>query len=172
MRLRNPTKNLEVEIAEEAALSQISLYGASIPMMTSQGAAVESQRELTVECDGKVMETIRYYAMDFHATNRQIGSWSSLTDRDKETLERANAENWLISLYDTAFLIGFDRLKDLCAAFLSFKIDHIAMTSETPMTGAERIREFLHMKNDWTDEEMEHLRKEMELAVQADPRAY
>lgn len=40
------------------------------------------------------------------------------------------------------------------------------------MTGAQRIRDFLHMENEWTEEEMGHLRKEMEYAKSVDPNVY
>lgn len=169
MKLRNPAKEIEVEIDEETAISQFSIYAGSISFMSSSDGG---ERLLPVDCDIKVLNTIQRYATDFHATHRQITSWANLTTSDKEIMGQANKEKWLISLYDTAFLIGFDGLKDLCAAYLSYEIDRIAMMSETPMVGAERIRDFLDMKNDWTDEEMEHLRKEMDVAVQADPRAY
>lgn len=77
-----------------------------------------------------------------------------------------------VQLLDIAAYLKFDHLLSLCSAYMAARIEEIARAAGSIMEGAETIREFLRMHNEWTPEEMEHLRKEMEYAKLVDPRVY
>lgn len=89
-----------------------------------------------------------------------------------EFMRKAEREGYHVQLLDIASYLKFEQLLNLCAAYLSVRLDEIARSAPTIMDGAERIRVFLQMENEWTEEEMVHLQKEMEYAKQVDPRVY
>ncbi|CCW64595.1 unnamed protein product [Phytomonas sp. EM1] len=89
-----------------------------------------------------------------------------------DLVREAEEKQFLVQLLDIASYLRFEQLVALCAAYISERIGEIARGAPDIMTGSERIREFLHMDNEWTPEEMEHLRREMEYVKQVDPRIY
>lgn len=87
-------------------------------------------------------------------------------------VERAEENNYLVELIDCASVLKFEEMIALCAAYMSSRICEISKRGPNIMAAAENIRKFLHMANDWTPEEMEHLRKEMEYAKSFNPDVY
>lgn len=192
MKLINTQKEF-VEVEEKVAKSQFAAYAASVTATlseadrrTSKNACVNSYSTLhdetcpssslefnLGECSLDVMEIIAGHAKELFDNPRPpCLSYEQISSNDKQLMEDVQKKDMLIPLYDTAFLLGFNALKDICAAFLSFRIDRIASRAPDPLTGAAEIRDFLHMANEWTDEEMDHLRKEMKLTLAVDPSAY
>lgn len=93
-------------------------------------------------------------------------------EHEMQLLNVAEAEKYLVELLDLAAYLKFKELQALCAAYISTRIDEIAKAAPNIMEGAQRIRDYLGMENEWTDEEMEHLRKEMEYCKLVDPSVY
>lgn len=123
-----------------------------------------------VKCSIEVLAAVKITVERAVAeSDRRIENYSSLTAEDVKTMEVAEQKRYLASLYEVSFLLGFDLLKDICAAYLSHRIDLIAQQAPSVMEGAERIRKFLELENEWTEEEMQHLAAEMQLAEQRDP---
>ncbi|GET86376.1 hypothetical protein, conserved [Leishmania tarentolae] len=91
---------------------------------------------------------------------------------EMELVEKAEREDYLVDLLNCALFLRFAQLSALCAAYMAVRIDEIAKAAPDIMEGAERIRKFLHMQNEWTEEEMGHLRREMEYAKSVDPNVY
>ncbi|KAG5486102.1 hypothetical protein LSCM4_06810 [Leishmania orientalis] len=91
---------------------------------------------------------------------------------EMELVEKAEKEDYLVDLLNCALFLRFSQLSALCAAYMAVRIDEIAKAAPDIMEGAERIRKFLHMQNEWTEEEMGHLRREMEYAKSVDPNVY
>ncbi|CBZ24273.1 conserved hypothetical protein [Leishmania mexicana MHOM/GT/2001/U1103] len=91
---------------------------------------------------------------------------------EMELVEEAEREDYLVDLLNCALFLRFAQLSALCAAYMAVRIDEIAKAAPDIMEGAERIRKFLHMQNEWTEEEMGHLRREMEYAKSVDPNVY
>ncbi|AIN96032.1 hypothetical protein LPMP_091170 [Leishmania panamensis] len=91
---------------------------------------------------------------------------------EMELVEKAEREDYLVDLLNCALFLRFSQLSALCAAYIAVRIDEIAKAAPDIMEGAERIRKFLHMQNEWTEEEMGHLRREMEYAKSVDPNVY
>ncbi|CAG9569733.1 conserved hypothetical protein [Leishmania major strain Friedlin] len=91
---------------------------------------------------------------------------------EMELVEKAEREDYLVDLLNCALFLRFSQLSALCAAYMAVRIDEIAKAAPDIMEGAERIRKFLHMQNEWTEEEMGHLRREMEYAKSVDPNVY
>lgn len=169
-----------MEVEENVATSQFSVCaagGADAPTNTSTEDASSKANETSFpleigEVPLEVLQYIKEFAVEFSSHPRAPAStYEALLDNDKEKLEKAMKANILIPLYDAALWIGFDTLRDICAMYLSAEIDQIACTASDPMEGAERVRQLLNMTNEWTDAEMEHLRKEMELSLALEPKA-
>lgn len=95
-----------------------------------------------------------------------------VTPEEMQLVTAAEQEDYLVELLDLASLLLCEPLTALCAAYMSERINEIARTAPDIMTGAASIRQFLHMENEWTGEEMECLKKEMEYAKMVDPNVY
>lgn len=91
---------------------------------------------------------------------------------EMELVQAAEDGDYLVPLIDLASHLRFEQLLALCSAYASTRIEEIARAAPDIMTGAEEVRKFLHMENDWTEEEMRHLKTEMEYAKQVDPNTY
>lgn len=169
-----PAPVLNVEAEQTVMCDSPNAVGSST--FTSPAAAFlpASPPELYMgDCPLLVMQLIAMFAQDFFYRPRPLTlTFDLLTPTDHKLLQRANDAGVLILLYDATFLLGFSTLKDVCAVYLSHLIDNIAVKAANPLEGAEEIRKLLHMPNEWTEEEMNHLRKEMELAIEVDPKAY
>lgn len=97
---------------------------------------------------------------------------SVVTADEMALVQAAEKGDYLVDLLNCAMFLRFAQLTALCAAYMAVRIDEIAKAAPDIMTGAQRIRDFLHMENEWTEEEMGHLRKEMEYAKSVDPNVY
>lgn len=97
---------------------------------------------------------------------------SVVTADEMALVTAAEKGDYLVDLLNCAMFLRFSQLTALCAAYMAVRIDEIAKAAPDIMTGAQRIRDFLHMENEWTEEEMGHLRKEMEYAKSVDPNVY
>lgn len=91
---------------------------------------------------------------------------------EMEMLEAAQKGKYITPLTELAIYLQFEELSNLCAAYIYQSIEKIAKDAKDIMAGAEEIRQWMNIPNEWTEEEMGHLRKEMELAKQLDPNAY
>ncbi|CCW66710.1 unnamed protein product [Phytomonas sp. Hart1] len=96
----------------------------------------------------------------------------SVKPHELDMVRKAEEQNYLVQLLDVALALRFEQLIAVCAAYMNERIHEISKGSPDIMTGAERVREFMHVENTWTTEEMEHLSKEMALAKKIDPHAY
>lgn len=167
-----------VEIEEAAASSQFSVYPVSNPTEATNSASnlqttvTDDTTEYVLEARQTVLTLIQYFSTQFHATKKSITAFSSLTEKEVEKLEETHKAGFLAELYDVSFVIGFENMKKMCAAFYSEKIYRIASMAEDPLSGAEEIRKYLGMDNLWTEDEMAHLREEMNLAMEVEPMAY
>lgn len=192
MRLIN-SQNEFIEVEEKVAKSQFAAYAASVTaILLEAGSRAPKNASANIsstlydetsssssldfnlgECSFDVMKIIADHAKKcFDNPKPPCLSYEQISSNDKQLMADVQKKDMLISLYDTAFLLGFNALKDTCAAFLSYRIDLIASRAPDPITGAAEIRQFLNMANEWTDEEMENLRKEMKLTLAVDPTAY
>ncbi|KPA77664.1 hypothetical protein ABB37_07010 [Leptomonas pyrrhocoris] len=84
----------------------------------------------------------------------------------------AEKNDYLVDLLNCSMFLRCDQLTALCAAYMAMRIDEIAKGAPDIMAGAQRIRDFMHMENEWTPEEMVYLREEMNYAKSVDPNVY
>jgi hypothetical protein len=132
-----------------------------------------------LEYANKVLDVVRDYAM-LPASDRTSEISRPLAmplshcvkPGEMELVREAESQDYLVELLNCAMFLRFRQLTSLCAAYMAVRIDEIAKEAPDIMTGAERIRNFMHMENEWTEEEMGHLRAEMEYAKQVDPHVY
>jgi len=133
----------------------------------------------TLTCNKKTLEVIKEYA-EMPASKRTKtlpkpidGEFGShVMAHELKMVKDAEKDGYLVDLLDAAIQLRFSALSDMCAGYCSVRIRQIAQAAPDIMTGAERIREFLHMENEWTPEETEHLRKEMEMLKSLDSSVY
>ncbi|KEG08348.1 hypothetical protein DQ04_07401030 [Trypanosoma grayi] len=78
----------------------------------------------------------------------------------------------LLPLLECSCYLRIDALHGLLAAFVAQRIEEISKAAPSIMEGAERVRQYLHLANEWTPEEMTHLEEEMRYAKEVDPGAY
>lgn len=153
--------------------------GEAMPPLPGEGVQDENLSLDSLDCPKVALEVIRDYALlpeDKRTADipkpleRPIES--VVTEGEMALLEKAASEKYLTPLLETALYLHFDQLATLCAAYAYQRIEKIAKEAPDIMEGAERIRQFLNVPNEWTEEEMGHLRKEMEFAKELDPNAY
>lgn len=153
---------------DPSSVSQIHLISDTqeIQRESDDTAPMAESVEIKVDCCTEAMRAIADYAKMFAARPPDLQNYDSLRDIPgmEATLQRAEEGDWLIELYDTAFELRFQTLKNICAIYLSHKINDIASRAMSPMEGAKQIRRFLRMRDEWTDEELRHLEEEMKLA--------
>lgn len=149
---------------------------------SGEAPPVEEDEQVKIDtftCSKKVLEVVKEYA-ELPATKRtkQVnkpvkGDYGAYVNAHELRMVRdAERDDYLVDLLDVAITLGFAALRDVCAGYCSLRIREIAMAAPDIMEGAERIRKFLHMENEWTDEEMVHLRKEMEMLKSLDSSIY
>ncbi|KAG5510632.1 hypothetical protein JKF63_06930 [Porcisia hertigi] len=131
------------------------------------------------EYGNEVLDVVRAYAMlppDKRTTSIPRPLMQELRTvvypDEMELVKKAEKEDYLVDLLNCALFLRFSQLSSLCAAYMAVRINDIAQAAPDIMEGAERIRKFLHMQNEWTEEEMVHLRREMEYAKSVDPNVY
>ncbi|RNF10907.1 hypothetical protein TraAM80_01291 [Trypanosoma rangeli] len=78
----------------------------------------------------------------------------------------------LIQVLECCSYLRIEELHDLLAAFVAERIQEISRAAPSIMEGAERLRQYLQLENEWTPEEMVCLEQEMQCAAKVDPGAY
>ncbi|RNF17080.1 uncharacterized protein Tco025E_05066 [Trypanosoma conorhini] len=78
----------------------------------------------------------------------------------------------LIQVLECSSYLRIGELHNLLAAFVAERIHDISRAAPSIMEGAERLRQYLQLENEWTPEEMVHLEEEMQYAAKANPGAY
>ncbi|CAD2220442.1 hypothetical protein AGDE_07133 [Angomonas deanei] len=97
---------------------------------------------------------------------------TNFTEKERALLKRADDANQLPEMMEAVNDLEIENVQALLAAYIACRIDEISRAAPDIMSGAELLRTFLKIKNDWTEEEMGHLRKEMEYAKKMDPSVY
>ncbi|ESS65794.1 hypothetical protein TcG_10145 [Trypanosoma cruzi] len=93
-------------------------------------------------------------------------AWEMVLVRDIEK------HQLLIPVLECSTYLRIDVLHDLLAAFLAERIQEISKAAPSIMEGAESLRQYLQLENEWTPEEMVHLEEEMRYAKEMNPGAY
>ncbi|CBH18370.1 hypothetical protein, conserved [Trypanosoma brucei gambiense DAL972] len=78
----------------------------------------------------------------------------------------------LMPLFECACFLCVVELRELLGAYVAERVNEIAREAPSIMEGAARLRTYLQLENEWTEEETEHLEQEMRYAKQVDPFAY
>lgn len=144
-----------------------------------EDADPEPLKAENLEYSDKVLDVVRDYALlPASACTECIPrpltkDLQSVVSTDEiQIVTEAEKADYLVDLLNCAMFLRFKRLTALCAAYMAMRIDQIAKGAPDIMTGAERIRAFMHMENEWTEEEMVHLKAEMDYAKSVDPNVY
>lgn len=150
-----------------------------VPPVDVDDAEAEPVKAEGLDYGKEVLDVVREYAM--RATSERTANiprpltqeLKSVINADEmDLVKKAEAGNYLVDLLNCALFLQFSQLSALCAAYMAVRIEEIAKAAPDIMEGAERIRQFMHMENEWTEEEMGHLRREMEYAKSVDPNVY
>lgn len=125
----------------------------------------------SLDCPKEALEVIRDYAL-LPSDQRTViqkplsdSLGNIITKHELELVETAAKKQYLTPLLETSLYLRFNALSDLCAAFAYERIRKIDAEAPDIMAGAEAIRKFLNIPNEWTEEEMGHLQKEMEFVA-------
>lgn len=94
-----------------------------------------------------------------------------VTKFELDLVLRATKGKYITPLTELAILLQFEELSNLCSAFIYETIEKISKESPDTMVGSERIRAFMNIPNDWTEEESLHLGMERDLAKELDPES-
>lgn len=78
----------------------------------------------------------------------------------------------LLPLLECATYLRIDALQSLLSAYLAQRICEISKSAPCIMEGAEQLRQYLHLENEWTPEERVQLGEEMQYVKILDPSAY
>ncbi|EPY30956.1 hypothetical protein STCU_00637 [Strigomonas culicis] len=77
-----------------------------------------------------------------------------------------------VDVLNLAVYLKYDEMSCAAAAYVAERLDEVAKQAPDIMTGAEHIRNYLNLKNEWSEEEMKHLAKEMAYAKEVNSSAY
>ncbi|KPI83443.1 hypothetical protein ABL78_7513 [Leptomonas seymouri] len=142
-------------------------------------ADTEPLKAEDLEYSDKVLDVVCHYAM-LPRSDRTESIPRPLTQdlkrvvtaEEMELVTTAEKNDYLVDLLNCAMFLRFQQLTALCAAYMAMRIEEISKAAPDIMTGAQRIRDFMHMENEWTEEEMVHLKAEMDYAKSVDPNVY
>lgn len=97
--------------------------------------------------------------------DRYISDWEK--DFIKSLLKEE--DNWqhedLVEVLNVAYRLEFESLRDLLSGWVATQIDEL-VKDKNMMDGAEAVRNFFNMPNEWDADSMEHLKAEMEFYQQ------
>ncbi|EPY36416.1 hypothetical protein AGDE_06924 [Angomonas deanei] len=97
---------------------------------------------------------------------------TNFTEKERALLKRADDANQLPEMMEAVNDLEIENVQRLVAAYIACRMDEISRSAPDIMSGAELLRTFLKVKNNWTEEELGYLRKEMEYAKKMDPSVY
>lgn len=127
----------------------------------------------------EVIETVINYAqLPFSQRTNNIPKplkrpWhETVQDHECKLMLKAAAEKTLVPLLELSLELQFRELTALCASFINVEAERIAKNASSIMEGAENIRKYLNVRNEWTDEEMVCLEEEMKLAKRSNVELY
>ncbi|CAD2220443.1 hypothetical protein AGDE_00775 [Angomonas deanei] len=129
-------------------------------------------------CDKTTLELVKQYTLSYPNLTTDLPQpllcplHVLAQPHEMELLRRAERSAVHVQLLDIASYLKFDPLVQLTSAYISIRINEIARHAENIMVGAEQVRHFLQMVNEWTEEEMKCLEKEMAYALEVDPNAF
>ncbi|KAH9586350.1 SKP1 component [Trypanosoma melophagium] len=97
---------------------------------------------------------------------------SCVKNWEMEFVKEMERSGCMMSLLECSCYLRVHALQSLLSAYVAQRIREVAMAAPSIMEGAEDVRRLLHIENEWTQEEMVHLEREMRYAKEIDPNVY